>query len=565
MTLAPSPRLLRSAAVTALTLLAPFAVAAQDTAATGPFDPSDTPQEQEAPGRPVDTLRVAAPVVVRGDTVLFVSAPFGAFSAADRAAAIADRIRSISQDPPDSLSLLAADRVTDIIAADRVLMSVTEDDAAAVGMPRDSLALRYRDALFAELGRVSLTATVRALLLGSLWTAIATLVLVVLLRLVRRGVTRAEALVAAQQERGMPGVRIRTVELISPAIVTNFLYGAIRFVRLTMIVILLYFYLPLVLSFFPWTQRYADRLVSYITDPLMAVLRAVVGYLPNLFFIAVIVVVTQYGLKLVRLVFNAVGNGTLAIRSFERDWADPTYKIVRFLIIAFVAVVLFPYLPGADSDAFKGVSLFLGVLVSFGSSSAIANIVAGTVLTYTRAFNIGDRVQIGETTGDVIAKTLLVTRVRTIKNVDVTIPNAMVLGAHVQNFTAIARTRGLILHTGVTIGYDVPWRQVHELLINAAKATEAILADPAPFVLQTSLDDFYVAYQLNAYTSDASKMALTYSQLHQNIQDQFNAAGVEIMSPHYRALRDGNLVTIPAEHLPKDYVPPSFRVTRPEG
>lgn len=517
------------------------------------------------PGRPLDSTVVAAPVVVRGDTVLFVAARFGAFSPAERARAIGDRIRNLSQAPPDSLLLLRADRLTEIIAGDVILMSVTDDDAAAAGIDRDSLAVAYRDALFAELGLVSWSATLRALIVGGLWTALATIILVVLLRLLRRGIARLEALVGAQQERGMPGVRIRTIELVRPEAVTSFLYGAIRFVRLTTVVVLLYFYLPLVLSFFPWTQRYADRLVNYIVDPLQAVLGALVGYIPNLVFIAVIVVVARYGLKVVRLVFNAIGSGALPLGNFERDWADPTYKIVRFLIIAFVAVVLFPYLPGANSEAFKGISIFLGVLVSFGSSSAIANIVAGTVLTYTRAFNIGDRVQIGDTSGDVVAKTLLVTRVRTIKNVDVTIPNAMVLSTHVQNFTAIARTTGLILHTGVTIGYDVPWRQVHQLLIAAAKATPGILAKPSPFVLQTGLDDFYVAYQLNAYTDNASAMASTYSRLHENIQDQFNAAGVEIMSPHYRALRDGNVMTLPAEHLPPDYRPPGIRVERADG
>lgn len=523
------------------------------------------PGSRAIPGRPVDSLAVAAPVVLRGDTVLFVSARFGAFSAAERARAIGDRIRALSQDPPDSLALLRADRLTEIIAGDVILMSVTDDDAAAAGVDRDSLATAYRDALFAELGLVSWSATLRALVVGGLWTVLATIILVLLLRLLRRGIARLESLVAAQRERGMPGLRIRTIELVSPDVVTNFLAGAIRFLRLTAIVVLLYFYLPLVLSFFPWTQRYADRLVNYILDPLQAVLGALVGYIPNLVFIAVIVVVARYGLKLVRLVFNAIGSGALPLGSFERDWADPTYKIVRFLIIAFVAVVLFPYLPGANSEAFKGISIFLGVLVSFGSSSAIANIVAGTVLTYTRAFQIGDRVQIGETTGDVVAKTLLVTRVRTSKNVDVTIPNAMVLGTHVQNFTATARSTGLILHTGVTIGYDVPWRQVHRLLIAAAEATPGIIAEPAPFVLQTSLDDFYVAYQLNAYTDDPSRMARTYSRLHENIQDQFNAAGVEIMSPHYRALRDGSVMTLPAEHLPPGYKPPGIRVEHVDG
>jgi small-conductance mechanosensitive channel len=233
---------------------------------------------------------------------------------------------------------------------------------------------------------------------------------------------------------------------------------------------------------------------------------------------------------------------------------------VRFLVLALAAVAAFPYLPGAKSPAFQGVSLFLGVLLSLGSSSAIGNVIAGIAMTYMRPFAIGDRVKIGETVGDVIETGPLVIRIRTIKNEEITVANAIVLGEHIVNYSACARQQGLILHTGVTIGYDAPWRQVQQLLISAARATEGVLTEPAPFVLQTALDDFYVSYQINAYTAQASQMAVLYSRLHAQIQDHFNAAGVEIMSSHYLNLRDGNPVTIPAASRPKDYQAPPFRV-----
>lgn len=171
-----------------------------------------------------------------------------------------------------------------------------------------------------------------------------------------------------------------------------------------------------------------------------------------------------------------------------------------------------------------------------------------------------NKVKTADTTGDVVEKTLLVTRVRTIKNVEVTIPNALVLGSHIVNFSAMAKQEGLILHTTVTIGYDAPWRKVHELLIAAALATEHILKEPAPFVLQTALNDHTVAYELNAYTNEPARMAGIQSDLHHNIQDRFNEAGVEIMSPQYTAVRDGNRTTIPDEYLPKSYQPPAFRI-----
>ncbi len=178
-----------------------------------------------------------------------------------------------------------------------------------------------------------------------------------------------------------------------------------------------------------------------------------------------------------------------------------------------------------------------------------------------RAFRIGDRVKIGEVTGDIIEKTLLVTRVRTIQNEVVSIPNSTVMSNHTINYSVEAAEKGLIIHTTVTIGYDAPWRQVHQLLIDAALSSDMIEADPKPYVLQTSLDDYYVSYQINAHTKSPNKQALIYSSLHANIQDIFNKAGVEIMSPHYKALRDGNETTIPAAHLPKDYSAPVFRTS----
>jgi small-conductance mechanosensitive channel len=257
-----------------------------------------------------------------------------------------------------------------------------------------------------------------------------------------------------------------------------------------------------------------------------------------------------------------VGKGTITWSGFYPEWADPTSKIIRFLILAVTIVVVFPYLPGSRSPAFQGITIFIGVLLSLGSTSAVANIIGGVILTYTRAFHIGDRVRIADTTGDVVEKTLLATRIRTIKNEFITVPNSMVLGSHIVNFSSADDAASLILHTSVTIGYDAPWRTVHALLIAAALRTPSIIKEPAPFVLQTSLNDFYVTYELNAYTSEALRMAFTYAELHQNIQDCFNESGVEIMSPHYASLRDGNSTTIPAQSRPKSYSARAFRFER---
>ncbi len=521
------------------------------------------PTGDSIPGRPAsDSANTAAALVVRGDTALFVPTRFGAFTAAQRADAIQARLRGLTRVRVDSLSLVPGEAATDIAAGDVILMTVTEADATAAGVPRDVLAAAFRDALWAQVSKVSFVETVRVIGIGAGLTLLATTVLLLLLRTVRRGIARGEALLTARADGGLPSLRIKTLELLTAEQVAQGLAAVLRFLRVAVVIVLLYFYLPLVLGFFPWTEPYADRLLGYVLAPLGRVGWGILEYLPNIAFIAVIVVVTRYALVVVKAVFSAVERGTLSFGGFEPDWAEPTYKIARFLVIAFVLVVIFPYLPGAQSEAFKGISLFLGLLVSLGSSSAISNIIAGVVLTYTRAFSVGDRVRIGESTGDVVAKTLLVTRIRTIKNVDVTIPNALVLGSHVLNFTAMARSEGLVVHTTVTIGYDVPWRQVHDLLVAAAGRVPALLTNPKPFVLQTAMGDFSVAYEINALTREARSLAATYSALHAAIQDEFNGAGVEIMSPQYHALRDGNTVTIPEPQRPAGYTAPGFRIER---
>lgn len=231
-------------------------------------------------------------------------------------------------------------------------------------------------------------------------------------------------------------------------------------------------------------------------------------------------------------------------------------------MIVFAAIACFPYIPGSQSEGFRGISVFLGLLISLGSAAAIGNVIAGVVLTYMRPFQLGDRVKIADTVRDVAEKTLLVTRIRTIKNVDITIPNSLILAAHIVNYSSASLSPPpLILNTAVTIGYGAPWRTVHELLKKAATSTRNILSDPEPFVLQTSLNDFYVTYEINAYTGAPNEMAVIYSELHQNIQDAFNEAGTEIMSPHYSQLRDGNKTAMPDQYLPKQYEAPGLRIT----
>jgi len=318
-------------------------------------------------------------------------------------------------------------------------------------------------------------------------------------------------------------------------------------------------------NYFPWTREHGKLLLQYITTPLLFVVHGFLNYLPNLFYILVIVTAMVYVGKFVRLIAREVQRGNIRIAGFYPEWVPPTYKIVRFLLIAFTAVIIYPYVPGEGSPAFKGVGLFIGVLFSLGSTSAVANAIAGIIIIYARGFRVGDWVKIGENTGGITNMTMLATHLQTIRNEEIMVPNSVVLSNFVTNYSMLARTQGLALHTSVTIGYEVPWRQVHGLLLDAARKTKNVLEQPAPFVLQNALQDSYVQYEINAYTDKPELMVYIYSDLHGNIQDCFFAAGVEIMSPIYSALRDGNQTQMPAEFLPANYRPQGFRISKDDA
>lgn len=331
-------------------------------------------------------------------------------------------------------------------------------------------------------------------------------------------------------------------------------------VRSAAIVILLLIFYPLMLRFFPATAVVVDSVGAQLTPSALDIGEAILGYLPNLAYLLIIILLGWMCLKLTKYIAVALETGSLVVGGFEPEWALPTYKLFRFLFLIFLLMVSYPYLPGATSRFFQGFSVFVGALVTFGSSGAIGNIISGIVLTYTRAFHLGDMVRIGDTTGTVLEKTLLVTRVRTNRNEEITIPNGAVLTSAVQNYSARAASGGLALTVTAGIGYDVDWRCIHEFMTKAAHRTEHVLSEPAPQVLQTSLGDFAVAYELRAWTDRADIMHITSSNLRRNVLDAFNTAGIEIMTPSVAAVRDANRPAIPETYNPQPFQSPGLRV-----
>ena len=439
-------------------------------------------------------------------------------------------------------------------------MSVTENDALWNNTTKILLAHEYKQIISTAVLKYKSDTSFQKI---ATEISLALLVLVLIgvgIYFINKFFKWSAAKIKEQENKKIKGIVFRGYTFLDPQKQVVFFIKINTVLKWLVILLLIYLSIPILFGIFPWTKNIAETLFGYILNPVKRILSSLWNYFPKLITIIVIIIIFRYVNKGIRFLKTEIEKGDIHIPGFFPDWANPTYQIIRVLVFAFMVVVIFPYLPGSDSPIFQGVSVFLGFLFTFGSAGSLSNVIAGLVLTYMRLFKIGDRVKIGEVVGDVIEKSLLVTRIRTIKNEIISIPNSTVMNSHTINYSSDAPDKGLIIHTTVTIGYDVPWKNMHQALIDAALRTELILKDPVPFVLQTSLDDFYVSYQINAYTKEPNKQAIIYSNLHQNIQDVCNERGIEILSPHYRAARDGNKTTIPQDYLPDDYKTPDFNI-----
>jgi small-conductance mechanosensitive channel len=505
-----------------------------------------------------------APVEIDGRPIFLVYGAVGGLSPDERAGNIKRRILDFAKQreiPAGTVHIEDRGPWTEILAGDKPMMDVSEYDARNAGRPRSDLASEY-----AEIIRRTVTAyrqvhswdnLVRAWIYTAITSAGLSLSLLFLVRLRRMLRSRIQRWTEA---RDVTDVR-RTVFSRSLQYLGRSSLAIARLLFWVLLIALLNVYVTLLLSFYPATRYNSNRIINWIFSQIADFASAVAAYLPNLLVVAAICLVAYYLIRLDGYIFAEIREGRLKPKSFYPEWAEPTAKLVRLLILVATAIVAFPYLPASNSPAFRGISVFLGILLSLGSTSSVAHAVAGTILTYMRSFSVGDFVKIGDTVGVVMERNLLVTRIRTQKQEVVTIPNGSVLGGVVVNYSAEARNNGVVFHTKVSIGYNAPWKEVHDLLVAAALSTRDVLKDPHPFVLQSSLDDFYVSYELNAFTAHPQNMQFIYSDLHQNIQDRFNEGGIEINSPHYASIRDGNRMAVPVQYIAKDYQEPGFHIS----
>ena len=534
--------------------LSPAAPGAETTPAQPPSSAQSSPEELELERGDV-VIDGRGPIVTVYETI-------AGRTPQDRATAIVERIIAIARDgrPSIAASIEPHPAWTEILIGGQVVMAITDTDASMAGMPRQQLAAAYAQNIEREISTYRQEHSWRMILRGVLKTVVVSCLLLVVLWLTRR----IRFLLRDQIEKRI-GARAHLEQRSARNLIVSYLgsiaLGLGAFLRWVVILALVETYLTVVLGYFSWTREISLTVTKWVFSQLESLTQAGVTYLPNLLVVGVIALLTHYAFRLLRLIFGEIRAGNLKIHGFYPDWAEPTEKLLRMLVLVLALTVAFPYLPGAKSPAFQGITIFLGVLLSLGSSSAVANTIAGVILTYMRSFLVGDWVQIGDTTGEVIERNLLVTRLLTPKAEIITIPNATVMNGAVKNYSVEAKKSGVIFHTNVSVGYNAPWRTVHQLLTSAALATEHVLEHPAPFVLQKALHDFYAGYELNAYTDVPREMLNIFSDLHQNIQDKFNEAGVEICSPHFTALRDGNGIAIPEQYIGPDYRAPGFRTT----
>ena len=503
----------------------------------------------------IDSLRQftpGVPVVVEGDTLFYLYTKRGGYTPLQRAEMIDAAIMQLGKRftlHPDSVYIESSDIVTDLMYGNKVIASFTDQDGLWEGRSREQLATDKRKIVVQKLKELkeehSLWQLGKRILYFVLVLAGQYLLFWLTGWLFRKLKVRIQKL----KDTRLKPISIQNYELLDTQRQVNLLIFLSNLLRYVIMLLQLLITIPLLFAIFPQTKGLAYQIFSYIWNPIKNILVGIVDYIPNLFAILIICFAVKYLVRLVHYLSREVEAGRLKFGGFYPDWAMPTYHIIRFLLYAFMIAMIYPYLPGAKSGVFQGISVFIGLIVSLGSSTVIGNVIAGLVITYMRPFKLGDRIQLNDTTGNVIEKTPLVTRIKTPKNEVVTIPNSFIMSSHTVNYSASAREYGLIIHSEVTIGYDVPWRQVHQLLIEAALNTPGVIDDPRPFVLETSLSDWYPVYQINAYIREADKLAQIYSDLHQNIQYRFNEAGIEIMSPHYMAMRDGNESTIPKDDL----------------
>ena len=502
----------------------------------------------------IDSLRSilpGAPLIVEGDTLFILYNRRGGITPESRVEDLREKIIDIGTSLTfftDSIYIFEGEFTTDIMAGDALLMSVTDNDGMWQNQTRQELAAEYRTIIEAKIQELHAEYGLKRKLIGVLYVVGSMFVLGLLIWATNYAYRRWRYRLLRKLLRRTRPLAIKDYEVLNLHRQGILFLTCFNVLRYLIILLLLFIFVPMFFAAFPETKSFTYTIFGYLWNPFVSILKSVLSFLPKFFQIIVIIFCFRYLVKGLHYLMNEIGSGRLKVNGFYADWAQPTYLILRVLCYSFMIVMIWPLLPSSDSQVFQGVSVFIGVIISLGSSSIIGNVMAGMVMTYMRPFHVGDFIKYGDMEGFVIEKSVLVTRIRTRKNDVVTIPNSNLMTSQTTNYTFSAHNYGVIVHTKVTIGYDMQWQLIRDLLLDAASKTSHLQKKPEPFVRITALDDFYVEYEINAYTRKSEMLSDIYSELHQNILDSFHSNGVEIMSPHIFAHRNDLPVQIPEQN-----------------
>ena len=502
----------------------------------------------------IDSLRSilpGAPLIVEDDTLFILYNRRGGITPESRVEDLREKIIDIGTSLTfftDSIYIFEGEFTTDIMAGDALLMSVTDNDGMWQNQTRQELAAEYRTIIEAKIQELHAEYGLKRKLIGVLYVVGSMFVLGLLIWATNYAYRRWRYRLLRKLLRRTRPLAIKDYEVLNLHRQGILFLTCFNVLRYLIILLLLFIFVPMFFAAFPETKSFTYTIFGYLWNPFVSILKSVLSFLPKFFQIIVIIFCFRYLVKGLHYLMNEIGSGRLKVNGFYADWAQPTYLILRVLCYSFMIVMIWPLLPSSDSQVFQGVSVFIGVIISLGSSSIIGNVMAGMVMTYMRPFHVGDFIKYGDMEGFVIEKSVLVTRIRTRKNDVITIPNSNLMTSQTTNYTFSAHNYGVIVHTKVTIGYDMQWQLIRDLLLDAASKTSHLQKKPEPFVRITALDDFYVEYEINAYTRKSELLSDIYSELHQNILDSFHSNGVEIMSPHIFAHRNDLPVQIPEQN-----------------
>lgn len=551
--------------------------------------------DSQIEGNQIEAVEDQGVEVVVDGTALFVIPPsFEGMSPEARSEQIAEKIELFARDisiPVESLQVGELGGTIVIFSGTTIITRVTEAEAKAANTTPRELSYIYLEKIkeFVKAYRAkypleeenrgifsdswfkgawktlsSLTMDEDGLSYGRaiVYTVIATLIFILLFFLIKTSSRQLAQFIRYHSEYNNTEIKVKGMRIFDAEQVSSILLEISKKIFAIMQLLTIAAYTALLLSFFPWTRKIGSRIIEYSLLAFNQFLKSFIDYIPNFFVIGVIFLFSYYTIRVSKFIFSEIGKERISFPGFYAEWAEPTYRLLELGIMALALVMAAPYLPGFGSPAFQGVSLFIGVLFSLGSSTALSNAMAGIILIYTRAFQLGDRIEVEDTQGDVVEKSLLVTRILTDDNVIVTLPNSNLLSTNILNYNAPIRDRNIpvALTINVNFGYDVPWQIVAEAVKAASQNTPYILQDPPAKLLHLELGEFSVTYEIETYTHQPSKREDILSEMQKNLRDACNQLGIEILSPHYSSVRDGNQSTVPEKLLPKDYKNRGFQI-----